>query len=89
MRFKVLAVFGVINLFFIVVALVEPISLAEHDYAWPHAAVLILIQGLVALAMLYVGRQKFAAADIADKTYPAVVVAYVLWLCMVWRWLAQ
>jgi hypothetical protein len=89
LRFKVLALFGFINLFFIVVALISPISLAGHDYAWPQAAVLILIQGLVALAMLYVARQKFAGADIADKAYPAVVVAYVLWLCMVWRWLGQ
>ena len=87
-RFKVLALFGCINLLFIMSALLALISFAGRDYAWPQAAVLILIQGLVALAMLYAARQKFAGADIADKAYSAVLVAYVLWLCMMWRWLS-
>ncbi len=89
LRFKVLALIGIVNLLLIGAALIEPIAIAGHDYGWQQAAVLILIQALIALAMLYAAGQKLARADIADKAYPAVLVAYVLWLCMLWRWLAH
>ena len=89
LRFKVFAVFGLFNLLLIAAVLFEPITINGHRYGFSQAAVLILIQGLIALAMLYAARQKFAGADIADKAFPAVLVAYGLWLCMVWRWLSQ
>ncbi len=89
LQFKVLALFGLVNFLFIITALLRPISIAEQSYGWHQASVLLMIQGLIASAMLYAARQKFAKADIADKAYPAVIVAYVLWLCMVWRWLGQ
>ncbi|MDF1691929.1 MAG: hypothetical protein P1U47_06130 [Zhongshania sp.] len=87
--FKLLAVFGFANILAVVVAIVQPIEISNHLYAWSDAAVLLVLQAVVSLAMIYAAVQKMQRAEIAIKALPAALVAYVLWACMVWRWLGQ
>ncbi|MEX1669038.1 hypothetical protein AB4876_08935 [Zhongshania guokunii] len=86
---KLLVAFGLVNLLAVVVAIVQPIDISNQLYGWPEAAVLLVLQAVVSLAMIYAAVQKIQRAEIAIKALPAALVAYVLWACMVWRWLGQ
>lgn len=44
---------------------------------------------VVAAALIYTSRQRAAATEIGYKTYPASLVALVLWVFIFLRWYAE
>ena len=43
-------------------------------------------QALVAAALVYASQQRLLGSEIGEKAYPAALVAYLLWACMMLRW---
>lgn len=80
---------GVLGLASAAVVLVHPLSLAGVSYSWQSAALLLAMQVLLSGLLLYVAEQRRRATELAEKAFPAVVMAVVLWLCMFAYWLAQ
>lgn len=48
---------------------------------------MLVIMTLVSAALAYASRQKAAGTDIGHKTYPATLVAYLLFALISYRWL--
>jgi hypothetical protein len=48
----------------------------------------MLLHLLVAAALVYAGHQQLARSDIGQKAYPAALVSYLLWSCMMFRWVS-
>ncbi|AFV00243.1 hypothetical protein [Simiduia agarivorans] len=46
----------------------------------------LILQMVLGAALAFCGRQIRAGKDLGHKAFPAVCVAYGLFLLMVWRW---
>ncbi len=68
-------------------ALVWPIGFRGVVYTWPEAFAMMILHGVVSAVLAYAAQQKRLATEIGDKAYPAALVSYLLWACMMWRWL--
>ncbi|MBB3167279.1 hypothetical protein [Simiduia aestuariiviva] len=49
----------------------------------------LILQGVVAAAMIFAVKQRQAGTLLGSKAFPATMVAYGLFLLMALRWLAQ
>lgn len=85
-QYRLVAVFGLLNLVALVALCFVPIHVGERLYSWPQAAGQMLLQALVAVALIYAGQQRLIGSDIGEKAYPAALVSYLLWACMMLRW---
>lgn len=84
-----LTLFGGLNLVLApataLIALVQPGWLPAVDGGLWFSLVL---QAVLGAALVFCGQQIAAGKDLGHKAYPAVCVAYILFLLMVWRWLS-
>lgn len=70
-----------------------PIALAlaaASNLYTPHASGLwfyLILQAVLGAALVFCSRQIAAGRDLGHKAFPAVCVAYGLFVLMVWRWL--
>lgn len=78
---------GVLGLALAALATVRPLVVGEQVYSWSASGVLLGLQVLLSMLLLYVAQQRQRGSDIAEKAYPAVIMALLLWLCMVLYWL--
>ena len=78
---------GVLGLATAALVLVHPLSVAGVIYSWKSASLLLAMQVLLSSLLLYVAEQRRQSKEIAEKAFPAVVMAVVLWLCMFAYWL--
>lgn len=83
-------IFGWMNIAFICViasiALFTPQDLPDSGTGlWFTLA----LQGVVSLGLIYAGKQRSAGTDLGYKTYPAVLVAYALFVIMALRWISH
>ena len=69
------------------IALLLPGSAWLGNYHSDQAAGLMIFQLPVSLALLYGSLQKLRGSEIAERVYRAACVSYLLWLCMLLRWL--
>lgn len=70
-------------------ALGSPLHYQAAVYGWPQAASQMLLHLVVSIALVYAGHQKLAGSEIALKAYPAALVSYLLWSCMMLRWMSS
>lgn len=80
---------GVLGLASAALVLVHPVSVAGLEYSWKSASLLLGMQILLSGLLLYVAEQRRQSTEIAEKAFPAVVVAVLLWLCMFAYWFQQ
>lgn len=78
---------GVVGLAVVALASVRPLMLGARSYSWSESGLLLGLQLLLSALLLYVAEQRRRGSDIADKAFPAVVMASLLWLCMLLYWL--
>ena len=78
---------GVLGLGVAAVTSVRPIVIGELVYSWSASGLLLGLQLLLSILLLYVADQRQRGSDIAEKAYPAVIMALLLWLCMLLYWL--
>ena len=81
---KLLGVFG---LALAALATVRPLMVGGLVYSWSTSGLLLGLQLLLSALLLYVADQRQRGSEIAEKAYPAVIMALLLWLCMVLYWL--
>lgn len=86
---RIVMAFGLLNAWLLLIAALMPLSFNGLEYGWSQASSLMILQGLVAAAMIYAAREKIRGSEIGRKAFPASIMSYVLWLCMVLRWVAQ
>ncbi|MBO6752615.1 MULTISPECIES: hypothetical protein [Spongiibacter] len=78
---------GVLGLALAALATVRPFVIGELVYSWSASGLLLGLQLLLSVLLLYVADQRQRGSDIAEKAYPAVIMALLLWVCMVLYWL--
>ena len=81
--------FGLLNSLLLIVVLFSPLAVNGHLYGWQQASSLMILHALVSAAMVYAALEKQRGSDLGQKAFPASILSYVLWLCMVLRWAAQ
>lgn len=82
-------VLGVLGLGAALLVALRPLVLAGVSYSWASASVLLALQVLLSILLLYAAEQRRLGSDIAEKAFPAVVMAVLLWCCMFVYWLRQ
>jgi hypothetical protein len=70
----------------VIAAIVTGLLGAPLGMPYSSAVSMALLQLLVSAALIYTSRQKQLGTDIGHKSYPATLVAYVLWVLMVLHW---
>ncbi len=85
-QYRVVLVFGLLNLLGLLVTAIFPFHVDGRLYSWPEAAGQMSLQALVAAALVYASQQRLLGSEIGEKAYPAALVAYLLWACMMLRW---
>ena len=80
---------GVLGLASAALVLVHPVNLAGLEYSWKSASLLLALQVLLSCLLLYAAEQRRQGSEIAEKAFPAAVMAVVLWVCMFAYWLQQ
>lgn len=85
-RYSLVLYFACFNLLVLLYALVWPVNFRGAVYAWPEAFAMMILHGVVSAVLAYAAQQKRLTTEIAHKVYPAALVSYLLWACMMWRW---
>lgn len=86
---RIVMAFGLLNVLLLFIATLIPLPFNGLEYGWPQTSSLMILQGFVAVAMIYAASEKIRGSDIGRKAFPASIMSYVLWLCMFLRWVAQ
>lgn len=86
---RIVMSFGLLNGLLLLLAVFVPLPINGHEYGWEQASSLLFLHGLVSAAMVYAALEKQRGSDLGHKAFPASIMSYVLWLCMVLRWAAQ
>lgn len=78
--------FGTIN---IVIALALALAAQLNLYTSPASGLgfYLALQTVLGAALIFCGQQIGAGKDLGHKAFPAICVAYGLFMLMVWRWL--
>ncbi|MBW2940041.1 hypothetical protein [Zhongshania aquimaris] len=85
---RIVMAFGLLNGLFLATALFVPLTFKSHIYGWQQASSLMILHAFVTAAMLYAAVEKQRGSALGLKALPASIMSYILWLCMVLRWLA-